>query len=98
MAMASHTSTNTHTIQGSILSTSRRSATTMDAALEHFIQTFGLVPHHGDDDAATFRTTMPDAVPWFPLSNVTARYVYPDKDVEHVATIECMPNKRTTKP
>ncbi len=30
---------------------------------------------------------MPDILPWFPLSNVTARYVYPDKEVEYVANV-----------
>ncbi|MGB7324152.1 MAG: hypothetical protein WBD31_04730 [Rubripirellula sp.] len=58
-----------------------------DAALERFIQTFGLVPLQGEEDAATFTTTMPDPVPWFPLSNVTTQYVYPDKDVEYVANV-----------
>jgi hypothetical protein len=58
-----------------------------EASLDNFIQAFGLVSHQGDEDAATFATTIPDAVPWFPLSNVTARYVYRDKQVEYVANV-----------
>lgn len=58
-----------------------------DAALERVIQTFGLVLLPDGEDATTFTTTMPDAVQWFPLTNVTERYVYPDDNVEYVANI-----------
>lgn len=58
-----------------------------DAALERFVKTFGLVAHPTDEHAPTFTTTMPDSVPWFPLSNVTKRYIYPGKDAEYVSNI-----------
>lgn len=57
------------------------------ASLDRYVQAFGLVPLADGEDASTFTTTIPDEIPWFPLANVTERYVYPDKEAEYVANI-----------
>ena len=58
-----------------------------DAALERAVNTFGLVLLPDGEDAPTFTTTMPDALSWFPLTNVTGRYVHPDDDTDYVANL-----------
>lgn len=58
-----------------------------DAALQRAVQTFGLVPLANGEDSPTFTTTMPEMLSWFPLANVTERYVVPDDDVAYVANI-----------
>lgn len=58
-----------------------------DSALQNVISTFGLIPHQGPDEPATFTTTLDPAPTWFPLHKFTDQYVFPQGRHEYVANL-----------
>jgi hypothetical protein len=63
-----------------------------DAALQRVVDTFGLSPLPENTDVATFTSTLPEPIEWFPLPNVTATFVFGDSNSYPGGTREYVSN------